>query len=995
MIARFFRGLGALIVLVAVIAGIPAFLILVVGNPLPTAAQWQQIAAFQPDYGNVILLTKILPCVAWIAWGFFALPWLYELVSRAAGHAPQRAVWLFRGQQRMAAVLIAAVFLMFAGTVSLAAVGPAHAAPETAQDAHAAVAQFLQTPPAPAAPVQTQTPASQQAAAPQAEQHADLDYQVKPGDNLWNLAEQYLGDGADYHQIADASGHIVQAGGQHLGDPDLILPGWHLDIPGAGPAIEQAPAAPAAPAAPEAPAPEPAPSTAAAAADAANASAAGADAAQPAAAHDAVSDAAVDATGAGDFSSPLITAGGIAGLMASGLLAALGARRLQQRRRRNPGERIAMPADAAEALELELRMVENPVGRDEIDHALRCLQAWAEDTGSRLPELLAVRVQGDEIALYLTEPAELPNPFERAAADGSAWIMRGGSIAAPQRAVVSPYPALTTVGIDPRGGQVLLDLEQLGALSVIGDAAVATGILTALAVELASNPWSDGVRVTVVGLPLSLARALDPYRVQHVDDLPALVRNLRADIVDRRAALDSYGVSDVHDARAHASVDEGWAPHIVLLAQEPTEQLRDDLAELVALLPRVGIATVTSGADDLARSTVVVRSRAAAEFRAAGDAVPPLPFRPQVLEGAELQLVEELFATSLEEARALEFDEAADTFEVDRSSSATAGAPDEDPDDTFEHDRSAAKPAPQDAAAGASAPAEPVFDAEGNRLIDSLPVWTDAADARAVARSSDGEPIVVPDWPAPFVRLLGPIEALSIADADALPARGVELMAFLLLEASPVSRARIMQALWPDKDDPRGDNARVLVRQLRAVLGNDPDGHLLLPEGRSDAGFALHQAIRADWDEFVQLVGRQPARARTEDLAAALRLVRGEPFTGAGRRRGWWGWRARFEEEMRAAVLDAADVLAARAIEAGDLGEAREAARVAQVVDPLNEAGWRLALQVAIEAGDAAEFDRVVDELYARLGADDPNYRLDARTQELVDTAQARFDGAR
>jgi hypothetical protein len=176
------------------------------------------------------------------------------------------------------------------------------------------------------------------------------------------------------------------------------------------------------------------------------------------------------------------------------------------------------------------------------------------------------------------------------------------------------------------------------------------------------------------------------------------------------------------------------------------------------------------------------------------------------------------------------------------------------------------------------------------------------------------------------------------------------------------------------------------------VLGSDPFGRPLLPEGRKDAGFTIHEAIRTDWSDFKELIGPDLKRTPNENLIAAIRLVRGEPFTGANRRRGWWGWRANIEQEMIQAILDAADELANRALGRGDLAQARFAARIAQSTDPLNEAGWRLEILTAMRAGDADEFNRVVDDMYARVGGTDPNYELDESTQELVDAGQANFD---
>jgi phosphonate transport system substrate-binding protein len=60
-------------------------------------------------------------------------------------------------------------------------------------------------------------------------------YTVKLGDNLWTLAEKYLGNGAAYWAIVGATNK--KAGEDttfaHIENPSLIHPGWKLLIPGA------------------------------------------------------------------------------------------------------------------------------------------------------------------------------------------------------------------------------------------------------------------------------------------------------------------------------------------------------------------------------------------------------------------------------------------------------------------------------------------------------------------------------------------------------------------------------------------------------------------------------------------------------------------------------------------------------------------------------------------------------------------------------------------
>ena len=54
---------------------------------------------------------------------------------------------------------------------------------------------------------------------------------VAPGDNLWKIAAAHLGTGTRWQQIFSLNAGRVQGDGRKLTDPNLILPGWVLELP--------------------------------------------------------------------------------------------------------------------------------------------------------------------------------------------------------------------------------------------------------------------------------------------------------------------------------------------------------------------------------------------------------------------------------------------------------------------------------------------------------------------------------------------------------------------------------------------------------------------------------------------------------------------------------------------------------------------------------------------------------------------------------------------
>jgi DNA-binding SARP family transcriptional activator/LysM repeat protein len=951
---KYAAGLGSLLALLVIVAGVPVVLLAVAGNPFPTAVQWNSIITLAPDYGNVILIGTVLPLIGWVAWAFFAIPMLIEVIATITGHTTRKHPPAFLLQQQVAATLIAAVLLMLGGA-GLFATRPAIGGPALAAPANGSSTVRIDAAPTrmPIKPVGTAPSVPASTATPPAtitETHA-----VVLGDTLWDLAVQYYGDGTRFIDIYQASTATVQADGSRLTDPNLIRPGWVLTVPGV----------------PAPPPPSPAPSHSVTQPESATGSTptrthrlAGdgpqshARKATPPTASSSTptraptpepaqesssSDEAVDS--GMDLSIPLMTGGGIAGLLAAGLLLVLGRHRLKQRRTRRAGQRLAMPDPQPGGLESRLRMIQEPHSLEHVDHAMRTLQTWAADTGSVLPDLFAIRLEADQIAFYFGAPTRLPDPFVQAHDDQTIWTIRSPDLPTPPPVSLSPYPAVATMGVDRNGGVLLVNLEHLGRLNILGDDALCAGFLNAVAAELASSPWADQIQVTLVGMPGELGRSLNPSRVHHADDVRVMLQNLRHDLDDRRAAFAALDVHGTRKARAAASGTESWAPHVVLVGQPLDPDTARALEALVEDNAELGLVVLSHGLVDGECTTVRVTSAEQAELVLPGGTVPALPFTPQLLQRRELELLQQLVDTTSHPSR----------------------------------------------------PPDPITPAE--TLQTAEPLDGMAADDPQSGQPTAARSVVTdvalpgpeePAWagpPAPYLRLLGPVDILHLGDEAAMPGRGIELVAYLNLNGAVTGR-QVQEAFWPDTAQ-ASNNQRRLTKTVRVSLGNSPDGQALLPENIDHHGYRLHPAVRSDWDDFRAQTGGDPAAADTEDLVAALRLVRGQPLTGGNRRR-WWHWIAVPEEEMIAAVLDTADELADRALAAHDHATARFAARIAQSVDPLNEAGWRIHLRVVAQTGDQAEFDRVLDDLYTQVGGADPDYEIDQATQDLVDQVTAQ-----
>ncbi|THA53163.1 LysM peptidoglycan-binding domain-containing protein [Streptomyces sp. A1136] len=191
---RLLRALLGLAVLAALIAGIPLVLLAVGHQPTDLVGGWDLLTG--QDDGS--LFFTVLTTIGWIGWAAFTFSALVEIVALFRGRKAKRIKGL-GGLQGFAGLLIGGLVLISPTAASAATTGPAVAA------------TAVQTAGASAAAAPTAAAASEQDAWPTHTVTGDSELP-------WDLAEQYLGSGPRWKDIAALNPSVPQlaAGDQFL-----------------------------------------------------------------------------------------------------------------------------------------------------------------------------------------------------------------------------------------------------------------------------------------------------------------------------------------------------------------------------------------------------------------------------------------------------------------------------------------------------------------------------------------------------------------------------------------------------------------------------------------------------------------------------------------------------------------------------------------------------------------------------------------------------------
>ena len=594
-------GVGAIVLLTALTVGVPIALITVVGLPLPHSLPKLSALTSQLDI-NAIL--RILSVIIWLAW--IQLVWcvLVEIKAAASGkqgHAEARPkVPLAGATQSLAHRLVTAALLLFTAAAALTPAVISHGPP---RPAHSASAQLTpaQLTPAQVTPAIPVTPAGLTAAQVPQSHHtpnADKMYTVNPPvgrfhESLWEIAQNHLGDGRRYREIFELNSGRVQPDGSKLTIASLIRPGWTLLMPkdAHGPGIgavtpklagelgltghpsQRITTEPELPAgqAPAGPVPD----------------------------HRIWASPATPAQQAPGWPYELSAAS----LLAAGVLAALGRKRREQLWRRAFGRRIAGPEPDAALAEKALRLGADDPAVRMLDTGLRYLSRQLGAAGKTPPTVFAAHLGLQNLDLWVAPPDPHPPGPWQAADGGQVWRLPFAAIAGldatetgpkMSTAPLAPYPGLVSLGTND-SGRVLVDLEVAhGLIAVRGPRQVVQAALSALAVELVTNRWSDQMRVTLIGFGDGLAE-ISPERVQVVRTLDEALPELEKRAAEVRNAMASAGIDSVLTGRSVATDADMWAPNYLIMGVPPTQAQAERLLALARSRYRMGFGYVIAG----------------------------------------------------------------------------------------------------------------------------------------------------------------------------------------------------------------------------------------------------------------------------------------------------------------------------------------------------------------------------------------------------------------
>ncbi|MFJ8364618.1 hypothetical protein, partial [Streptomyces sp. NPDC093984] len=663
---------------------------------------------------------------------------------------------------------------------------------------------------------------------------------------------------------------------------------------------------------------------------------------------------------------------GAGALLAAAVTGALALRRTLQRRRRKPGEKIAIAAETSPA-EAQLAAAAEPGGAARLDVALRTLAhhvAQQEEDDAVLPPLRAARIGTRAVQVLPEDLAQEPvAPFT--AGRGGWWVLPAEAALLDEEAareVPPPYPGLVTIGSTQAGDLLLLNLAALPALLLDGNPVHITEVCTSLALELAMSPWAADIEVVTVGFGEDLPQLLPTARIAHMRQADHALRDLSERLLE-----------------AHQMPETQHQPYLLLCASVLDEDTAWQFADVIS---RAGAVPVT---------LIAPASTAAARFPEAEILNASLN-EPQTLDYARTDIT----VQCLEHAA---YQQITTALKVSGQPPHPAEGPWEDVPDELDSTQqpeqaSPEKPAPATTAASIPSPAaatdvsSEVFpallaastDPSGLRLLSPTasstqlddetgpgteaalspaPASPAAADSIGTAQAAkadvpaavleepavpEGEECEAQDLHAPEIRVLGPVEVTGV-DSTGHGPRMAQLAALLYFR--PGRSADVVCADMDPVSPWSTSTLNARMQGLRSCLGSDPSGNLYVPRRKAgEDPYRLAPSVRCDWTRFLQLAERALPLGPSglPDLEKALSLVRGKPFGGRP-----LPWAEPHQQEMITRIIDIAHTVATHRTPAGphhDLNAARQAVATGLDVDDTAELLYRDWMRIEHAAGN-------------------------------------------
>lgn len=265
---------------------------------------------------------------------------------------------------------------------------------------------------------------------------------------------------------------------------------------------------------------------------------------------------------------------GAALMMSAGAVGLLGSRRRRQLRSAAVGTRLTPPTAAQARTEVLLRSLNAQERMARLDLALRSAAPAlaAQSAGVQA----AVMYDTGDVCLFVRGSATPALAEWKLDLHANTWRLSGetslATLAGSARLCAQPCPAMVHVGGVAEGGELFVDLEAVGLLSV--ESPHSAAILRSVAASLAVSPFLEATRIFTVGLG---DVALGSSGSESVDSLDAA---LDAATTSVGSTAQLAGAGSTFALRVAGAGGEAWEPAVVVaLADEA------DVALTCAMLP--------------------------------------------------------------------------------------------------------------------------------------------------------------------------------------------------------------------------------------------------------------------------------------------------------------------------------------------------------------------------------------------------------------------------